>query len=601
MMIFSRRLGRAALVAATAAMLCPSARADEQTVKLIRLLIAKGILTQSQAGELLRESGPTPAMHARHGARQAPGELPAEEAAVPAPGHEHDIRVTYVPQFIRRQIADQVRAQVMSEAQQEGWAAPDALPEWTRRVKLYGDMRFREEGDLFDSNNANQNVRNYNQFINFNAINNGSPFDDQSLTGLPPYLNTTEDRNRFRVRARIGTLVDIDEGVLANFRLSTGSDFGPVTPNQVLGQPGDFSKYAVYLDRAYLQLDPAKPVTFMLGRTPNPFFTTDLLFWSELGFDGISALYHQNVGGGVEAFATGGAYPIFNTDFNFSTFSAEKFRSTDAYLFAIQGGAKWHVTPNLLGLLGIGLFNFNGVQGAVSKPCYNLLGTTTPPVYACNTDDTRTPYDIFGNTMYRIRNLIQPPPVNGVPTTLYDPQYYGLAARFNVLDVHPRFDILTYHPFDISLEGDFIKNLGFNANAIAHHGPFIGLTATGAALGVGPVNNLGATSNPALPGPFVGGDTGYMVKATVGNLQVHKLWDWNVVAGYKYLESDATLDSLTDPDFHLGGTNAQGYILAASLGVARDTFLNLRWFSAQTIAGPHYGNDVIQLDLQASY
>ena len=595
-----QRLGRSALAgAAFAALAHAPARADEQTVKLIRLLIAKGILSQNQAGELLRESAP--AAHGHHAARQAPPIEADTTATLPAPPPGHDIRVTYVPQFIRKQIADEVRSQVMGEVKEEGWAAPDALPAWTKRVTLYGDMRFRTEGDLFDSNNATQNVRNYNQFINFNSINNGSPFDDQSLTGLAPFDNTTQDRDRFRVRARLGALVQVDDGVLANFRLSTGSDFGPVTPNQTLGSPGDFNKYSVYIDRSYLQFDPDKQFTVMVGRTPNPYFTTDLLFYSELGFDGVSAQYHKPVGGGVNVYATAGAYPIFNTAFDFSTYDAQKFRSTDAYLFAIQGGATWQPRPNLVGELAVGLFNFNGVQGSVSHPCYNLLGTVTPPVYACDSDDTRVPYDVFGNTMYRIRNIVQPPSQTGVATTLYDPQYYGLASRFNVLEVHPHFNILTYHPFDIALEGEFIKNLGFNADAIEHHGPFIGLTAAGTALGVGPVNNLGSTSNPSIPGPFVGGDTGYMAKATVGQLAIHRLWDWNAYFGYKYIESDATLDSLNDPDFHLGGTNAQGFFIGGTLGVARDTFVNLRWFSAQTIAGPHYGNDVVQLDLQASF
>ena len=61
-----------------------------------------------------------------------------------------------------------------------------------------------------------------------------------------------------------------------------------------------------------------------------------------------------------------------------------------------------------------------------------------------------------------------------------------------------------------------------------------------------------------------------MIKATFGNLAIHKRWDWNVSAGYKYLETDSTLDSINDADFHLGGTNAEGTILTGSLGVAKD-------------------------------
>jgi hypothetical protein len=70
---------------------------------------------------------------------------------------------------------------------------------------------------------------------------------------------------------------------------------------------------------------------------------------------------------------------------------------------------------------------------------------------------------------------------------------------------------------------------------------------------------------------------------------------------YKYLQTDPTLDSINDSDFHLGGTNAKGYILTGSLGVAHNTFVSLRWFSAQVVSGPRDDNDVVQLDLQSSF
>ncbi len=60
-------------------------------------------------------------------------------------------------------------------------------------------------------------------------------------------------------------------------------------------------------------------------------------------------------------------------------------------------------------------------------------------------------------------------------------------------------------------------------------------------------------------------------------------------------------NSINDADFHLGGTNAKGYILTGSLGVARDTYLSLRYFSSQVISGPPDGNQVLQLDLLSSF
>jgi hypothetical protein len=82
---------------------------------------------------------------------------------------------------------------------------------------------------------------------------------------------------------------------------------------------------------------------------------------------------------------------------------------------------------------------------------------------------------------------------------------------------------------------------------------------------------------------------------------VQKKWDWNVSLSYRYLESDATLDALTDVDFHQGGTNVQGYILAGNLGIAHNTWVNLRWYSGQAISGPHFGADTLFVDLNTRF
>jgi hypothetical protein len=563
------------MLAAATASVSPSparADADDKIAKLIQLLIEKKILSARQAHDLLAETN-APSKPARHAAAVvAP---PAESATPPKPG---EIRVTYVPDFIRKQIADQVRAQVMTEAQSEGWAAPDALPEWTKRFRLYGDLRVRYERDSFADGN-------YNQFINFASINNASAFDANNYgTGSlaqssPPFLNTTQDRDRPRVRARIGVEAFIDDGLTANVRITTGADNGPVTPNQTMGSPGDFSKYNVYIDRANLAYSPVSGVTLYAGRESNPFFTTDLIFNSELGFDGIAAKLEEPVTRDAGLFVSGGVFPILNSAFDFSTNSDEKFGSANAYLLAVQGGGQYHLRHDAVAKLGVGFFDFNGVQGAVSQPCPEQLGG----VFACSTDDTRFPFQQFGNTVYAIRNIVNPA---GTANPV-DPQYYGLASRFAVLEAHPRVEIDTYAPIAIAIDGEYIKNLAYNRQSILDHGPPQGP--------IGPQNNIGSN------GYYQGGDTGYVIRGQIGQLEIKKRWDWNVMLAYKYLETDSTLDSINDSDFHLGGTNAKGYTLTGSLGVAKDTFVSLRWFSAQVVSGPKDSNTVLQVDLQSSF
>ena len=574
-------LSQAALTATLVAGVTAAApaSADQQTVKLIQLLIQKGILTSGQAGELLRESGPATShgLRARHAPPPIEGNEPAPAATKPG-----EIRVTYVPQFIRKQIADQVRAQVMTEAQQEGWAAPDALPEWTKRVRVFGDLRTRYESDMFNKNN-------FNQFFNFAAINAGSPFDIEQLASggaLPPFLNTTQDRTRFRLRARFGVEAQLDDTVTANIRVGTGDPNGPVSTNATLGENGPFSKYAIYLDRAFMAFKPDPDILVEAGRTSNPFSTTDILFYNDLGFDGASAQYAGNIIPGLHTSVTAGAFPLFNTDFAFSSTDPNKFASTDSYLFAGQLAADYTFRADLIGHLAAGFYDFVGVQGAVSHPCSIA---TAPNVYDCNTDDTRYLNGQFGNTVYAIRNIVP------YGTGQYNPQYFGLASRFAVMEVHPRLEIDTYAPVDIQLEADFIKNLAYNRDAILSHGP--GINGP-----VGPQNNLGSSAAGQFTrGPYQGGDTGYMVKLAVGYPTIRHRWDWSAYAAYKYIETDATIDSLNDSEFHLGGTNARGYVLQGTLGIAERTNVSLRWLSSQVVSGPPDGNDVVLLDLNASF
>ena len=149
-----------------------------------------------------------------------------------------------------------------------------------------------------------------------------------------------------------------------------------------------------------------------------------------------------------------------------------------------------------------------------------------------------------------------------------------------MLDLHAQTTYLGWHPVDVRLEGDFATNLAFNRNAIA---------------GRNPPNNLGANNL------FVGGNNGYMVRLAVGHLDLHQLWDWNVSLTYKYLESDAVLDALTDSRFHLGGTNGKGFVLAGNLALARNLWLTSQWYSTSAVSGPPYSVNIALFDLNARF
>ncbi len=79
------------------------------------------------------------------------------------------------------------------------------------------------------------------------------------------------------------------------------------------------------------------------------------------------------------------------------------------------------------------------------------------------------------------------------------------------------------------------------------------------------------------------GDIGYQMGIKVGYLKPRERWEWNVGIEYRYLESDAVLDAFTDSDFHLGGTNAKGWIFGAELGLYHNVWLKARWMSSNEI------------------
>lgn len=558
----------------------PAPASAAVVINLIRLLVQEGVLTQSKADALIREAEDEAAVAARNRpptlseATKGMSSLPPTPAApAPAPTSVH---VTYVPEIVKNQIRDEVKDEVMQQAKDEHWAAPDALPEWTKRFHPYGDIRVRYEWDLFDPRNGTAS-----DFPNFNALNSGSPFDLNNQPNSPlPTLDTTVNRERMRLRARLGLNADISDDFSAGVRLATGNLTNPVSTNQTLGT--DFNKYSVQLDLAYLQYKPSPYLTIWAGRFANPWFYTDLVWSNELAFDGVAASFAKPATDKITPFLTAGAFPVENTDFNFpdNTSGGQKQSSRDKWLYGVQAGLGWTPYRDLDTKFGVAYYYFSNIQGVQSSPCNAVTASIT-----CDTDDSKPLFVQQGNTLFAIRDTSPVTTLNANDQT-FNYQYFGLASPFQELNATVRFDYKKYDPVHIILDGDFVTNLAFNASAIAAKGP---------------VNNLGPSPDGVNPGPWAGGANGFQAKVTVGYPQINELWDWNVSAAYKYLESDAVLDAFTDSDFHLGGTNARGYILGGNLGVAHNVYLGARWLSASEISGLPYTVNVVQLDLNGHF
>lgn len=545
-----------AQAAATTAAIDPAQINPQVTLRLIDLLVAKGVMTRAQADDLIREASAT--------AAAAPA--PAASGAAPYQTQPGAVVVQYVPEPVRQQIKDELRAEVTAQAKSEGWATPGALPEWTQRVRVYGDLRVRGEG-VFNADD------NYAFFPDFGDINAGSGFDVVGANNAP-FVNTTRNRSRMRVRARLGVSAQIADWVQADLRLATGSDRSPVSTNQTLGGGGNLSKYSLWLDRAALQLTPTDALTLTFGRFANPFWSSELVFDNDLNFDGVAARYDLAAADDAAAFApwiSAGLFPVYNTEFDFGSTSTSKTRSRDKWMYGAQLGARWRFADDMALRVGLGYFQYDQFEGKRSSPC---LAPTSAD--SCDTDGSRPQFQQFGNTLFALRDIVADPANPNGPQL----QYYGYASKFGVADLHAQLQMDQFAPVAMLLEADVVKNTRYNATRVRS---------------LGPVNNLGDQ------GVFDGGDMGYYLNFTVGQPKPVQPGDWNVSVGYKYLESDAVPDGFTDSDFHLGGTNARGLIVGGNYALARNTWVGLRWLSANEISGAPFAVDLLQLDLGTEF
>ena len=161
----------------------------------------------------------------------------------------------------------------------------------------------------------------------------------------------------------------------------------------------------------------------------------------------------------------------------------------------------------------------------------------------------------------------------------------GLASKFQVFNATATYDFARFDPVHISLTADYSKNLGFDQQQILDRAQPVG----GLKGGIVNYDNLKPRTNA------------FQVRLDVGHPEMKKLNDWGVFLAYKYLERDAVLDAFTDSNFHLAGTDAQGWILGANYGLLPNTWLTARWMSTNEIDGPPLASDVLLVDLNARF
>ena len=376
---------------------------------------------------------------------------------------------------------------------------------------------------------------------NGNAV-QGSPSNPTQL------LNTTVDRHQLRIRARLSVVAKVNSEVEVGIGLATGNSTNPVSTNSTLGD--SLNKKNFLVDLSYLKWTPSSYFTLWGGRFANPWFGSDLVWDPDVNFDGIAFSFRPQLTSKVTMFLTGGAFPIQEVEFS------EK----DKWLFAGQLGIQYRDEKHLSATLATAIYDFQNTVGKVNTGGIDV--STGKPISLGDTDWTAPLFIQKGNTL-----------INIDPSGLQSNAKMAYAAEFRELNIGGALDLGFWDPLRVVLMADYVNNIGYDSTWVN-----------------------------ALTGHDVKKETqGYQFGITVGYPDTREYGQWKVLANYKHLEADAVMDAFAESDFHLGGTNARGWIVGGDLGVGKNVWLSTRWLTTNEISGPPLAVDVFQFNVHARF
>ncbi|MEK8086065.1 putative porin [Aquabacterium sp. A3] len=539
-----------ALALSVGLMAAAPAHADEResletlrqtTLNLIEALVETGVLPREKADALIQA--------AREKA-QAQAQAAADAAAAPteATPAKRVLRVPYVPESVRAQIRDEVKEEIITQARAERWGVPGA-PSWMNRIKIDGDIRVRYQNDSQSKNNTAAETYMSSEILNANGISRAPDFGNYLINDAGnalPTADTTQSRNRERVRLRLGLTAKVTDEVGVGVRLATGSATDRVSTNQTLGQ--SFNKYELFVDRAFVRVDPAEWVSIQGGRIPNPWFATEMTWNENLNFEGFAATFRRpQVDDGFAPFLTLGYFPLREN-------SASRNRRS---LVGAQLGTSLEVSSRTRVKLGLAYYRYNNIAGRAetdfeqfTDPDTNTVGIAVGQRYG----QYEYPVGLRqrGNTVFETNPLL--PVADGVD--LIRPTW-GLAYDFRPLVLTASAQFTHFSPFNLLLSAEYAYNTAFSES------------------------DFRKRSNYDLnPG---GRRDGYNLKLAVGATEVRDMGDWQAQFAYRHVGSDAVLDAFTDSDLGLGGTNLRGFTVGFQYGLYRNTTVGVRYMSAQNI------------------
>lgn len=500
------------------------------TQALIEALVSQGLITRERAEAIVkqaRQSASAPGTsEPQWGAPLAAGAAGAAGAAAGA-ATSKVVRVPYVPESARQQMREEIKADVLAQARSERWGEPGAMPEWISRVKIGGDLRARAQSDKYDQGNAPAWL-----------------YNNQTSTPAwaPDLKNTTQDRERLTLRARLDIDAQLSDQVQAGLRLSSGGVTGPASTSQTLGSSngGGFNRYTLTLDRAWLHWQPPagwQGLSADFGRMPNPFYSSDLTWSDDLAFDGVAAKMQHYFAARKGVFATAGAFPVQELELS----------TRDKWLLGAQVGAEFEVAKGTQLKLGLAYYQFKNIEGqretsplpsGPSSGSVDYFGSQYPSNWRSR-----------GNTLININD----PTSSAAPT-------WGLASKFKPVNFTAGLSVDALAPVMLNFNFDWVKNTGFDLADIR--------SRSGAAL-----------NDPTAP--LLNKTTALQGRVQAGAARLAKRGDWQSFLAYRYMERDAWVDAFADTTWHLGGTNYKGWSLGGNYAFDRNFWLGARWTSTR--------------------
>lgn len=232
--------------------------------------------------------------------------------------------------LIELEAAQKQQGATVQKLEESGVKLPDKLA-WIEKVNLYGDFRYRYE--YIDAEGS------------------------------------SSDQHRNRIRARVGLKGKVNDEMTFNVRIASGSE-DPVSTNQTLD--GGFSSKDIWLDRAYLQWEPASMSgwTWLFGKMGNPFYKAggNQLIWDDdLNPEGIAAQYAANLNDNTGLFVNAGGMWV-----------EESSSNADASLWGLQAGLEHALNDDSKFTWGGSYYKYGNVKG--SKTFYDVedgFGNTT--------------------------------------------------------------------------------------------------------------------------------------------------------------------------------------------------------------------------------